>query len=83
MPEEIQAAIRMGCLTALRKADGGSRNCGWGRRSQIGCAHNVSAIDGRNAAGDGFVSMCHGNEGRVRMHFACVASTHRFCQWTA
>ena len=76
VPGEIQAAIRMGRLTALRKADGGVR--GIGRRSQIGCAHNVSAIDGRSAAGDGgSVSECHGNEGSVRMHFACVASTHR------
>ena len=48
-------------------AQGRWRNCGGRRRSQIGCAHSVSTIDGRSA-GNGSASVCHGNEGRVRMH---------------
>ena len=77
VPQDIQAAIRMGRLTALRKADGGVRGIvAGGHRSQIGCAHDVSTIDGRSAAGNGPISVCHDNEGRVRVHFACLASTH-------
>ena len=77
--DESSSAIRKrfgccssgGAFNARASASGhSSRNS----HSQTGCAHNVST-NGRSAAGDGSVSMCHGNEG-MRMHFACVASVH-------
>ena len=69
VPQDIQDSVAQGRWRS-------SRNCGGGHRSKIGCAHDVSTIDGRNAAGNGFVSVCHGQgrQGANAFRMSCKHS---------
>ena len=77
VPESIQAAVKLGRMTALGKPEGGVRNRGRRCGASIGGQNDVAAIDGGCAVDHISFSVRHDHESRMRMHLPRVARFDR------